>query len=737
MPGPAARRRRRVPYWVSFAAVTLLLGGLTTVFVLVVLPQRFVLQAGLREAGISFPARSPFRPVEGVAVAPRPPPRPPEPVPGPGPAEAFWGRVTPLLRTGDYRGALPLFSEYLSAYPGDATAWREYGITLARAGRPGEAEAALARAAALTGDPRARLELARLLRDRGEADRALSIYRELVAERPADLGLRHELARTLAWAARYDEAAAEYRALLGAAPEASAYRLELGRTLYWAGRLEEAGRAVAGVPEEAPEWAEAAELQDRLAELLAAAAAPPVPPAEEDRLTRARRAAAAGDLRRAAELYRELLEERPDDPGLWREWADFLEYRADDLEGARAALLRRERLVPLDAEERLRLARLHAWTGREEEALTALGGVVEVDSDLVEAWILLGDLYRWRGFRPEAARAYRRALGLAPGAARAREGLAEVLAQAARAISARERPGLGPEVWFFRDSDGYRRLDLTGRWAAAHGRGAVVVRSGYRRLEGFGLEGQRGVEEGPFGELEVSRWWREGTLRAAVTGGGERLAAFGVEPTFGATLEAWGPGGPSLEASYRHGPAYPVAITLESVVETVRADQLRVTVQRGLGGGWAVAGSGELASVRGGGTDNWRLGGGASLSHRLSPALRVGVSSQLLGYTDAAPVPDARRLYWDPRAFWSSAATLEVSLPPRDGWTAYGVVRPGVAVVEERDPAAPGTVPQLSTEAGVAYRGDRVSFAGDVFYLRGREGDYNAVGLGFTLSVRP
>lgn len=732
---------RGAPYWLSFAFITLVLGGLTTVFVLVVLPQRFVLRSGLRESGISFPARAPsFRSVEGVVVVPRrpapAPPEAPEPEPGPGPAEALWERVGPLLRAGDHERALPLFSEYLSSHPGDMAVRLEHGVALARSGRPREAEAELERVVRATGEPRARLALARLLRDRGETARALSLYRGLVTERPEDPALRHELARTLAWAARWDEAAAEYRALLAAAPDPG-YRLELARTLYWAGRPGEAGEALAAIPEDAPEREEAAELAARLEELLAAEGEPPVPPAAEDPLARARRAAAEGDHALASRLYRRLLEERPRDPDLWLEWADFLQFRADDLEGARAALLARARLVEPGAEEALRLARLHVWTGREAAARASLEEILRESPDLADAWALLGDVRRWEGARPAAVRAYRRALVLSPEAEVPREGLAEVRAETRRIIAVRELPGLGPEVSFFRDSDGYRRLDLAGRATVVRSDVVVGVQSGYRRLEGLGPAGVERAEEGPFAEVEVARWWREGTLRTSVTAGAERLDAFGVEPSFGARLEVPDLDGLALEAEYRHGPAYPVAITLESVVETVRADHLRASAYRGLAGGWAVSGVGEVASVRGAGSDNWRLGGGVSLLRRLSPVLGVGVGSQLLGYTDAAPVPEARRLYWDPRVFWSGAVTLEARLPGEGGWTAHGRLRPGIALVDERAPLARETVPQLAMEAGFGYRGDRATFAVDAFHLRGREGDYNSLGVGLRLVVRP
>lgn len=746
-PTPDGPRRgddgRRIPYWLAFALLTLFLGGLTAAFVLVVLPQRYVLQSGLRESGIAFPARAPsFRAEAGVTVAPRP--RPPPAVetgpPAPGPAELFWARAVGLLEAGEVDRALRLFEAYLAERPVDGDAWREYGVLLAREGRPTEAEAALERAVRATGDRRARLELARLARDGERTARAVSLYRALLAETGADPSLRHELARTLAWAGRYDEAAAEYRVLLEAEPRPE-LRLELARALHAAGRPEEARRALAAIPEDAPVAGEVRALDGRIAAELAAGAGEGAvdgraEPAA-DPLTRARRAAAEGDLDEAARLYREVLASRPRDAELWLEWADFLQYRREDLEGAREALLRRTRLVEPGPEEALRLARLHAWTGREAEARAALEALLEGHPDRIEAWTLLGDLRRWAGDRPAAARAYRRALEREAGAAAPARGLAAVRADTRALLASRELPGLGPRIAFFRDSDGFRRLEAGGSARRLLGEWVVGARSGYQRLEGFDPSGAESVEEGPFAELEAARWWRQGTIRVSAAAGAEALDAFGAEPRFGLGLRLVEPGGGSLELAYRHEPAHPVTVTLESVIRTVRSDRLSLSAYRPLGGAWAATASAEAGSFRGGGADNWRLGVGGSLQRRLAPWAGAGAAVQLLGYTKAAPVPAARRLYWDPRLFASLTGLLELRTPGESGWTAHGRIRPGIAFVDERDPLAPARAPQLGLEAGFGRAGERATWAVDLFHLRGREGDYNAFGVGLRLSVRP
>ncbi len=71
MPARPATKPRRLPYWISFTAFTLFLGGLTVAFVLGVLRQRFVLHAGLRESGVSFPTGpAPFTVQERAMVRP-------------------------------------------------------------------------------------------------------------------------------------------------------------------------------------------------------------------------------------------------------------------------------------------------------------------------------------------------------------------------------------------------------------------------------------------------------------------------------------------------------------------------------------------------------------------------------------------------------------------------------------------------------------------------------------------
>ena len=207
--------RRLLPYWLRFLAVTAALLLATGVLVLVVMPQRFVLEAGLRESGVSFPSsRVGFGAPRSAPLVQPPPPRPVSPASVQGPAEILWNELGPALDAERWDVALGLMDAYLRERPADLAVRRERARTLARAGRLSAAEAAWERLATETGAVADRLELARLLRDRGEYDRAIAIYEGLIEDRPDEPGLQREYASTLLWAERYPRAIESLRNIL-------------------------------------------------------------------------------------------------------------------------------------------------------------------------------------------------------------------------------------------------------------------------------------------------------------------------------------------------------------------------------------------------------------------------------------------------------------------------------------------------------------------------------------------
>jgi Flp pilus assembly protein TadD len=704
--------------------------------VLVVLPQRFVLQAGLIESGVTFPATTPpFVPSSPPKVR-QPPPEvartaPPAPLVRAGPAKQFWASVLPLLRTGELDRALPRFRAYLAAHPDDRDVWRELAVVLARLGRYDEAATIYARLRRTSDDPVLTLQLARLLRDRGELEKSLALYDTLLVASPEDRALLVEYAQTLTWAERYARAGAVYRHLLERDSTDHATRLELAHVLYWDGRRTEALDVLASMPADAPQGVEALQLKTVIARELASVG-PPV----DTLLDGARRAVIAGDFTEAVRRYERLLARNPNDPALWLEWADVLQYQMQDLAAARDALVYLARLRDLTSDERFRLVQLHAWTGEETRAKAMLVSLLEEDTSRAEGWALLGDLYRFGDARIEARNAYRTALRLDPGSVPAREGQTALERQAARIVESRERPSAGPEILYFRDSDEFERMDLGAHASYQWGSMLLLARAGYRRLEGITLAGTSGQERGPYFQLEFARWWRLGSLRTSVAVGAEQLDAIGTEPTFAVAVALPEANGTAIEVSYDHGPAFHRTVTLESVLGAIQADHLQASVFRSLGHGWDLSGLGAVTSLRGSDSDNWRFNSFVTVRHELTGPFTIALTSQALAFATAAPTLGSRRLYWDPRAFVAGGVQFEARSPATGVWDVYGRVTPGIGLVKERTATELDFVPQLATEAGVGYETPRIAFMAGLAYLRGREGAYNSLGANVSLGIR-
>jgi tetratricopeptide (TPR) repeat protein len=706
-------------------------GGFTSVFVLVVLPKRFILQAGLVESGITFeteilpfqpPERQPdIQPTSQMAATV-------EPGVGVGPAELFWAEVLPLLTAGDYQAALPVFNDYLSDYPGDLDVLREYAVALVRGGRPEEAEVVY-RTLIEAGEVGYRLELARLLRDRGDLNQAIALFNAVVRENPENSDVRLELARALLWGEKYDEAVALYRELAHQDPRSLPVRLELAQALYWKGQPEEAFGLLSGYPSHDSGWPVVDSL---LIEIV-----PQIAPRALTFPELIQRAIDAGHVTLASELYTRMLLRSSVDSDRWEQWVDFLQYQLEDLEAARSALMSRDSSVGLSPDSRYRLAQLHVWTNREEMGKAELQYLLSMDPQRAEAWVLLGNLHRWDGDRLRAWDAYSRALELSPGNADALAGMGEIRTQVDLAISERDETGVSPRVAFFRDSDDYRRLDMgleaAKRWYST----VLVLRTGYRYLDGPEAIAASGSQNGPFVELEVVRWWRLGTVRTSVTAGVQELEALGSEPTFNARIEIPNAAGTALQASFAHGPAYPHTATLGSVLGGVRSDDIQVSAYRSLGKRWSVAGAATLVSLRGGGVDNWRMSGSVTAASQISGLFRAGLTSRVLTHTDAAPMLNARRLYWDPSAFWTNSLLIELRTPEGERWFVFGRLTPGFALARERETSGTQWVPQFATEAGAGHDVGRFTVEADVGYYRGRAGDYNSLAANLRLSIRP
>lgn len=752
-------------YALGFSLTAVLLGGMTLFLVLVVLPRRYLLSAGLRESGISFPSEvAPFSPPEEVhREAPPQPPPPPEVIRGP--AEVFWGDVGSLLEEGNFSQTFPLFEEYLREHPEDRGVRREFAITLTRAGRNAEAARIFQDLLAREEDQALRLLLARTLRDLGRLEEASGQYFLLVAHDPDDSSLALEWGRALAWGKEYESAAKVLSASWSRNPESVEVGLELARVYYWSGHLDEAEKVLAGMDQEAIQWAGGGPLRDELVAALST-----TEPEEEttqgtsdppplSTLDRAAQAVAGGDYPGAALLFEEALREDPDNTEARMAYGNLLQYQLEDLEGARKALHRIEGLDDSDLPFRFRLAQLDLWTGRNDDARVRLEDLLEdlerepsyrsdPDSarfgsgETAEVMALLGDLHRWEGERTLSGQRYELALRTDSTNQRARAGLDELVAETDRDIEATERPGLGGNAYSLADSDEFTRVDLGVGGTGVGGNWIWAMRTGTRRLHGLALNGAKATEQGLFLELESARWWGWGSFRSGLHLGVEELLPGQGDLTFGASLLFRDLAGFNTSVRFDHGPAYPLTVTLQSVFAEVVQDRMTTTLARRIAHRWSVSIAGDAAWISSNGSGeadpraSLRVEGGMSLGRSMTDFLTLGVNARALTYSNAAPISHGTRLFWDPTGVVAGGVFAQWAHNVRERWTLTAAFNPSLAFVDERLREGYETVPHLSAEAGVSHLGHRFRTDLNAFYYQGRFDGYRAYGLRFSFSAR-
>ncbi len=753
-------------YFLGFGITALVLGGTTLALVLVVLPRRYVLSAGLRESGMSFPsAAAPFAPPEEIRREPPPPP-PPEPEVVRGPAEVFWSEVEPLLRQERYARALPLFEAYLADHPEDGNVLREYGLTLQHADRPDQAARVFSRLLEENDDPEVRLLLARVLRDLGRIDDASAQYALLHEHSPDDVSLTLEWGRALAWARQYERAADVLTEALDASPESDDVRVELARIYYWSDRLDDADRILADVGQAGLRRLGALDLRADIERALA----PPVeetPAAATDStplttVDQAVQALAQGDYQAAAPLYREALRETPQDTSLWRAYADVLQFGLDDLEGAREALLRIEELGGAGPALRYRLAQLDVWTGRNGEASRRLrrllGQLAEADrgsasavaepgdsagfgpGETAEMRALLGDLRRWEGDRVRSGDEYLLALSLDSTNLRAQTGVEVLEDEASREVEEIERPRLGGDTYSITDSDEFSRLELGAEGVRIDGNWVLRARTGSRWLTGLDLSGASRDEQGLFLEVESARWWNWGTLRTGVHFGVEQARPRASDISFGSTLRFSDLGGFRSDFRYDHGPAYSLTSTLQSVYADVIQDRVTANLARTLSPRWSLSVAGDaawldaraVADTRG----SLRLESAIGLGRALTDDLTLGVNARALTYTTASPLVNGLRLFWDPRSVVAGGIYAQWDHELTEPWQLSIRMNPSLAFIDERTQRGIQGVPHVSAEAGLSHLGRRFRTSLDAFYYQGRFDGYRAYGLRVSFSAR-
>jgi len=755
----AEQDERGTRYSLSLGTAAFLLVALTLLLVLGVIPQRYVLSPGFRESAMSLPSpTTPFAPLSAVPVAATLLPEAPDVIP-PGPAQAFWAEVLPLLEARRYAAAISVFEGYIGENPDDLDARRELGVTLLAAGRAQEGAAVLHDVLDEAPDPVLRLDVARTLRSLGLVTEASREYAALAEARPDDEALAVEWAQMHAWAQEYDAAAEILTSALARRPDSAELRLELARVYYAEpGHLTDAIAVLAGLDDRELREAGAEGLfSEMVASLYVVPEVVPHPTAASS-LDLAAAARVAGDFERARRLLEDALASDPGDRALWLAYANLLEYELADPEGARTALLEAERIGPSDAAIQLRLAQLDLWTGRGDEArerlealLAALdaGAVGSAPVRRADVHALLGDIHRWRGDRVRAAESYERALAANPYQQRALDGLAALEEDVDRQLADIEAPRIGGLAESLADTDDFARVDAGGEWADVTGDdwvwGGTV---GQRWLEGYDLAGADASRNGPFVNLELARWWRWGTLRTAVEVGAEEVTS-AWEARLAASVRYRAAQDSDTEVRYEHGPAHPLANTLQSALAGVVQDRLTLAHARPLDERWSLSAVAEAASLRTGSADlvtgpdaTTRLQLAVSAGRATGRSLTLGLTGGVLAFTEAAPLTSSagseRPLFWDPN--WSISATpfarLDHELSP--SWALTGRVAAGLALMDERRTAggSPSVVPQTALEAGVRHDGRRLRTSLDLFYYQGQFDGYRSYGARVTVSAR-
>jgi tetratricopeptide (TPR) repeat protein len=165
------------------------------------------------------------------------------------------------------------------------------------------------------------------------------------AEDIPDWQARLELARLLSYVKRYDESLAEYQKVLQEKPDLTEARLEMAAVLYWGGRPEEALSLLEQTPRE---------LLDAPSRVLMA-----------DIYVSQKR------YHLAEPIYREHLQQHPDDLAVRLKLAELLGYRKDYQQAIKEyQIILAER--PDDVQVRRRYALVLSWAGRHAEAIEEL-----------------------------------------------------------------------------------------------------------------------------------------------------------------------------------------------------------------------------------------------------------------------------------------------------------------------------------------------------------------------------
>ena len=603
--------------------------------------------------------------------------------------------------------------------------------------------------------------------------------RRPAAARPVSeaVAVRAEYAAVLLQAEKYREAAKEYRALLAIDSTNTRYRLGLARALAWDNRFREADReltvlaarrpvdpAVAPLilsvragyeptAREAAGWV--AERPDfriyrvALAEALVRGRDPRAAIAQYDTLLAVRDSApllvglaaaytAAGDESAGIERVRQAVERQPADSAVRHAYATVLTTarRYDAAVAQYDTLLVQRPVAPFYLER----ARVNVARDRppdaEEDVRAALAARPSVD-----AYLMLGDLYRQRGSFAAAGAAYENARLIGGGDSRIAASVALLAREARPVIAFVPAYDLGSawQVAALAESDniGMSYLTLGARRGVMIPFGASgSIGAEYRRLgadDQFGSRQMSGVAV----DAGASRTFLHGQLGGRF--GGVAHSPGGITPYASIAATGWiGAAVGSIEAA--GGPSYPELMTLTSLrgpggERAITERSLRLS----LGGPVRqvdVALSGERALMSDG---NTRLTAQGVARYQLAPGLAALYSLSMLRFAERS------ERYWDPRGYVANALGLELATRKPRGFSVVARVLPGVAQSDEIGSLAlvtagsrtRSTTAQLNASGELGYRARAWEFAVAASYGRGRSGGYQRGGANAILRLTP
>jgi Flp pilus assembly protein TadD len=687
--------------------------------------------------------QSPDSPVRRVArVAASPKPAVVAPIPAPAGTTATSPSPAPARKGSVWK-------------PSERQQLRDKLYLAGKANRPADAIAALeAWDAQHPHDPEALRELSRLLVRNGRVPEGLARYRELLMASP-DSGARSEYAAALLALQQYDSAAANYRILIESDSNNVDAHAGLARALAWGNHPRES--------EPELRWLTLHATGDTMFVVMLHVARNSYEPSTADaarwvsedsqyapyRLTLARLLANDRRLDLSAAQFDTLVMANPSSLPLLREAAGVHAMAGDSVGDAR--LLRHAvALAPNDTSLRQSYAEALAWSGDRASAvaqydsllgagsnpdlLIARGRLNALSGDNVaaerdvsaaiakrptpEAWVMLGDMYRWEGDRRRAWDAYSEASALRPGDAGAEGGFAELAAAERRQKTAIIGPELGwnTVASYLGDNAGFD-LSIAGLGGGFRigPASALLVGADARRL---------GSDNGEAAYVGLVQYF--GGYRFSADGGAVSYRERG-DFGYGSLTASGSLGGLWTTAEVRTGPTFQWLMSPRTL--TYRGASASATLPVGL----AAFTLGVDRMWLSDGNDRTQLLLGAR--YALWRGVSAIYSGGMIGFDRASAS------YWDPRRFTSHAMGLELSSQRDSGFSVSARVLPGIGRMNDSFAPTDSTsrnASQLSTGLALAYRRSWWSLTLDGDYAHGvRDSGYHSARASARLRITP